>query len=220
MATIEDYEGLVASQHNGLPKYMAMLGAILQPLLDNQAAVRKLREDFGLETAEGVQLDAVGKWIGRSRTLETPLSNVYFSFDLAGVGFDQGTWNGRYDPLTQLTDLPDANYRALLKIKARANAWDGSAEQLYAIFAEFIALYPGLVPFYQDRQDMSMLLGVVGPVGDAVLRELILGGYIPLKPSGVRVYYMVGTVDAPLFGFDMNTSSVAGFDTGAWGATS
>lgn len=53
----------------------------------------------------------------------------------------------------------------------------------------------------------------------AVFLALLAGGYIPLKPEGVRVNYtVVTTVDgAPMFGFDMNNQFVAGFDAGAWG---
>lgn len=218
MPTIDDYLNLISSQHAEKPKFSSMVEAVSTPALALLTALKQLPTDFSLDEAIGAQLDAVGEWIGRSRTLETPLEGVYFSFDISGLGFDEGTWNGRYDPLTELTDLPDESYRALLRVKAAANLWDGSNEQLYTIFSDFIALFPGLVPFYQDNQDMTLIIGVITPVTDAVLRELILSGYIPLKPAGVRVNYIVGTANAPLFGFDMSTSFVAGFDTGAWGA--
>nr|WP_230946052.1 DUF2612 domain-containing protein [Burkholderia vietnamiensis] len=64
-----------------------------------------------------------------------------------------------------------------------------------------------------------MTIGIAGKVPSAVFLALLAGGYIPLKPEGVRVAYtIVTTVDgAPMFGFDMNNQFVAGFDTGAWG---
>ncbi|WP_367305243.1 DUF2612 domain-containing protein [Burkholderia multivorans] len=73
--------------------------------------------------------------------------------------------------------------------------------------------------FIEDHQDMSMTIGISGKVPSAVFLALLAGGYIPLKPEGVRVAYTIVTsVDgAPLFGFDMNSDLVAGFDTGVWG---
>jgi hypothetical protein len=221
MATLSSYEALVSSQHSDKPKFIATIDAVAGPAVEVFDALQKLPTDFGLDTAVGVQLDAVGRWIGRSRQLATPLLGVYFSFDTPGLGFDEGTWIGPYDPDTQLSVLPDEAYRALLYIKAAANEWDGSNAQMYEIFSNFCATV-GIGPaFYQDRQDMSLVLGVSGFVTDAVLRQLILSGYIPLKPAGVRVYYVLNTVvDMPLFGFDLDTAEVAGFDESGWGASS
>ncbi|MGC7970039.1 DUF2612 domain-containing protein, partial [Salmonella enterica] len=69
--------------------------------------------DFDLDQAIGVQLDAVGEWVGISRNITVPLAGVYFSFDIAGLGFDQGVWKGPFDPDTGLTTLDDDTYRLL-----------------------------------------------------------------------------------------------------------
>lgn len=70
--------------------------------------------------------------------------------------------------------------------------------------------------FIEDHQDMSMTIGIAGKVPSAVFLALLAGGYIPLKPEGVRVNYtIVSSVDnAPLFGFDVSNQYIAGFDTG------
>lgn len=76
----------------------------------------------------------------------------------------------------------------------------------------------GTLVILQDNQDMSMLLGLAGAVPGAVLKALLAKGYIPLKPEGVRANYLVTSADgAPLFGFDVGNSGIAGFDAGAWG---
>lgn len=53
----------------------------------------------------------------------------------------------------------------------------------------------------------------------AVFLALLAGGYIPLKPEGVRVNYTIVTSveGAPIFGFDVQNDLIAGFDVGAWG---
>ena len=54
---------------------------------------------------------------------------------------------------------------------------------------------------------------------EALLARLM--SHIPVKPEGVGLNYAVTTVDgSPVFGFDMNNSQVAGWDTGAWAAAS
>ncbi|SPD47492.1 protein of unknown function [Cupriavidus neocaledonicus] len=81
-------------------------------------------------------------------------------------------------------------------------------------------IYPsGTYVFIQDNQDMSMTIGVAGKVPSAVFLALLEGGYIPLKPEGVRVNYVIVTsVDGvPMFGFDVANQYVMGFDAGAWG---
>ena len=67
-----------------------------------------LSEAFDLDTAVGVQLDILGKYIGVSRTQGTPISPGYFSlWDYASarnVSLYRGTW----DPASDTPSLPAA----------------------------------------------------------------------------------------------------------------
>ncbi|MCY1516756.1 hypothetical protein D9M68_514060 [compost metagenome] len=133
------------------------------------------------------------------------------------MGFNQGSWKGPFDPETGLTLLDDDTYRLVLRAKIGANHWDGTLESSAAILN---SIFNGdTYVFIQDNQDMSMTIGVAGTVPSAVFLALLEGGYIPLKPEGVRVNYVIVTsVDGvPLFGFDVENQFVAGFDVGAWG---
>ncbi|MGL5183343.1 DUF2612 domain-containing protein [Herbaspirillum huttiense] len=216
MADISDYTGLITSEHNQKPKYMAVVETICQPMVDGVNFLSTLPFDFDLDQAIGVQLDAVGEWVGISRNITVPLAGVYFSFDIAGLGFDQGVWKGPFDPDTGLTTLDDDTYRLLIKAKIGANHWDGTLEGSAAILNSIFDSSTHV--FIEDHQDMSMTIGVSGKIPSPVFLALLSGNYIPIKPEGVRVSIsVVTTVDgAPLFGFDMNNQYVAGFDTGAW----
>lgn len=217
MADLTDYTGLITSEHNQRPKFMAVVETLAKPMVALQNLLGGMPDAFDLDKAVGVQLDAVGLWVGISRRVATPLTGVYFSFDTAGVGFDQGNWKGPFDPDTGLTLLDDDTYRLVLRAKIGANHWDGTLGSTAAILN---SIFSGdTFVFIQDNQDMSMTIGVAGKVPSAVFLALLDGGYIPLKPEGVRINFVIVTsVDgAPMFGFDVGNQFVAGFDVGAWG---
>ncbi|KWE70568.1 hypothetical protein WL77_12260 [Burkholderia ubonensis] len=217
MADLNDYTALITSEHRDKPRFAATVAAVVQPLVDQMNLLASMPGKFDLDVAVGDQLDAVGLWVGVSRRIRTPLTGIYFSFDIAGLGFDQGIWKGPFDPDTGLTVLDDDTYRLVIRAKIGANHWDGTLEQSAAILNSIFGADTHV--FIEDHQDMSMTIGISGKVPSAVFLALLAGGYIPLKPEGVRVNYtIVTTVDgAPMFGFDMNNQFVAGFDTGAWG---
>ncbi len=217
MADLTEYTALITSEHRDKPRFMAVVGALVQPLVDQMYVLQSMPGKFDLDNAVGVQLDDVGLWVGVSRKIRTPLTGIYFSFDIDGLGFDQGTWKGPFDPDTGLTVLDDDTYRLVIRAKIGANRWDGTLESSAAILNSIFGADTHV--FIEDHQDMSMTIGIAGKVPSAVFLALLAGGYIPLKPEGVRVAYTIVTsVDgAPLFGFDMNSDLVAGFDTGVWG---
>lgn len=216
MADLTEYTALITSEHSDKPRFMATIGALVQPLVDQMNVLQGMPGRFDLDVAVGDQLDTIGIWVGVSRRIRTPLTGVYFSFDIAGLGFDQGTWKGPFDPDTGLTVLDDDTYRLVIRAKIGANHWDGTLEQSAAILNSIFDADTHV--FIEDHQDMSMTIGIAGKVPPATFLALLSGGYIPLKPEGVRVNYtVVTTVDgSPLFGFDMSNQLVAGFDVGAW----
>ncbi|KWC56580.1 DUF2612 domain-containing protein [Burkholderia ubonensis] len=217
MADLNDYTALITSEHRDKPRYMATIAAVVQPLVDQMNLLASTPGKFDLDVAVGDQLDTVGLWVGVSRRIRTPLTGIYFSFDIDGLGFDQGIWKGPFDPDTGLTILDDDTYRLVIRAKIGANHWDGTLASSAVILNSIFGADTHV--FIEDHQDMSMTIGIAGRVPSAVFLALLAGGYIPLKPEGVRVNYtIVTTVDgAPMFGFDMSGPYVAGFDVGAWG---
>lgn len=234
--------GLITSEHKDKPRFVAALSALLQPLADNLDALKSIPPGFDLDSAVGAQLDVVGLWVGRSRFLALPLVGVYFSFDLGGVGFDQGAWKGPFDPVSGLVALPDDSYRTLLRFQVLANRWDGTIPGAYACYSVLFSgpssinwfgfgpvSWSGSGPVFwigfgfglliQDNGDMTMLLALQGNVPDLITEALLLTGQLELRPAGVRIagYVFETVAGAPFFGFDADTASVAGFDDAAWG---
>ena len=216
MPDITDYTGKITGRHADKPKFMAMVQVVAQCFLDANLATAALPAVFDLDNALDAQLDNVGEWVGISRNVDTPLTNVYFALDTAGLGFDQGAWQGPFDPSTGITTLDNDTYRTLIRAKIGANQWDGTLGQSKAILD--LVLSGDTFVFIQDNQDMTITIGVVGAPPTALELALLTGGHIPIKPQSVGInYYIVPSSPGPIFGFDVSNQYVAGFDQSSWG---
>lgn len=216
MSSAADYLKLVTGEHDDKPSFLATLTTLVQGFSDTNNTEGSFPSVFDLDLAVGPQLDSVGLWVGISRLLKTPITGVYFSWDgTTSVGWDSGSWQGPYDPSTGLSSLPDDAYRLLLKTKIAANNWDSTIPGAIAIYA--IIFNGKRTVIIQDNQDMSFTLGFLGPPLSAIELALLTGGYIPLKPSGVRISEFALPSDVgPMFAWETNNTSLAGWDAGQW----
>jgi hypothetical protein len=216
MADVSQYAQLITHEHQK-PNFLAWLSSWWQGQVDAQNLLATFPEIFDLDVAIGNQLDILGLWIGVTRVLEIPLTGVYFSFDTADLGWDQGLWFGPGANPDVVYELDDDSYRILLRAKIAANSWDGTIPDAYRVWA--IAFGPlGYTLLLQDNQDMSLDVIVLGPALSAVMKALLTSGNLDLKPAGVRIngYWQGSLPGAPLFAFDSNTPALAGWDEGAW----
>lgn len=222
------YTGLITNYHAGKPKFVAHVDLSTRPLTDASTALQGLITAFDIDEAIGVQLDVLGEWIGRTRIVSQPISGVYFSFDTDGLGWDQGVWQGPYDPDGGFTSLSDDTYRIVLKAKIAINSWDGQNDSLPSILETALA-GSGLKMQIVDNQDMTISVWVFPEVDiSQVSLELLAAirqGYLTVKAAGV----WAGDIQTPsietpsvgnrFFGFDMDNEYIAGFDDGAWEKT-
>lgn len=215
--SVDTYLDLIPSANRDKPDFLAMLTAYLQPLSDGIDLSVAMVDLFDLDTAVGSQLDDIGLWIGRSRYLTVPLTGVYFTYN-TGPGYNSGIYKGPFDPSTGLVALPDSFYRLLLKATAAANQWDGTIPGAYAAYAILLQGTVFEVLIY-DYQDMTMAFALLGGVPDAITAALFTGGYLSLKPDGVRVRdYIIPVVDGPVFGYSspVQNPNIAGYNVGAY----
>lgn len=218
MPDLTKYVDLITDEHADKPKFLATVAVSCGFPAQVQEVMQGLMgTDFDLDVAIGDQLDTIGLWVGMPRQVKIPLSGVYFSFDIDDLGFDQGVWKGPFDPDTGIIVLPDDVYRQIIKAKIAANNWDGTMEGSKEVL-DMAFLGTGTLPFIQDGQDMSMVIGLAGTPPSKLFQALISGGYISVKPAGVRVSsYIVTPIDGPIFGFDVDNAYIGGFDNGLWG---
>lgn len=191
MASADDYTALITSEHADKPKFMAMVGAVSGLFAGNQNFLEAMPRAFDLDTAVGMQLDTLGLWIGISRRIAVPVANVYFSWDTSGVGWDQGVWKGIIDPSATISVLDDDTYRLVLRAKIGANNWNGSVITATPILNQVFGGSATHVQLY-DMGDMAYNAYILGPEPSALSMALIAGGYIPVKPAGVKANFGIG----------------------------
>lgn len=208
MADATPYLNLIPSANRQKPRFIATVSATAQPLADGKQLLAELPGKLDLDAAEGDQLDILGEWIGQPREIGIPLA-VYLSLDTAGLGLDQGILFGPHSPLDGVTTLPDATYRTLLRAKIAANHWDGTIEHAYTLLE---SVFPGNLILIQDHGDMSMTVALIGPRPDAPTLALFEGGYLSVKPGGVRLNLTY--IPGPAFGLDLDNARIGGLDHG------
>ncbi|EEB8113976.1 TPA_asm: DUF2612 domain-containing protein [Salmonella enterica subsp. enterica serovar Enteritidis] len=220
------YTDLITNYHATKPKFVEHINLVTRPLAETSAAINGLINAFDIDHATGIQLDILGQWIGLNRIVSQPISGVYFSWDTDGLGYDQGVWQGPYDPDSGYTSLSDETYRIVLKTKIAINNWDGRNDSRPPILDAALD-GSGLKMQIVDNQDMTIGIWVF-PETDisSVSLELIAAirqGYLTVKAAGVWGGSIeIPSVETPsegnrFFGFDMDNEYISGFDAGSWG---
>lgn len=215
MTTTAEYLALIPSQHQDKPRFIATAEVSVRPFVDMQELLLSLPQAFDIDEAAGVQLDAVGEWVGRNREIQQPIADVYFSWGTDGVGWGAGYWQGIGDPDYGITVLSDEPYRALLKAKVMANVWRGDIAGAYAILAAAFGGDNGVtisdgtdIPAFMWADDdhgwgegywgvsksgMSMTVTIPDGSLDQVQSAMIETGLIPIKPAAVQALYVKST---------------------------
>ncbi len=105
--------------------------------------------------------------------------------------------------------LDNYAYRQLLKAKIAKNTWKGRVEDLKETWLNLF----GKPIIIQDNQDMTIDVVVVG-IFDQIVKDMILNGLIVPKPQSVGVNYAFA--DEAVFGYDMETAAIKGYDHADW----
>ena len=111
---------------------------------------------------------------------------------------------GRYIEMLRSTGVRVELGTMVLEVTPDKKIHCVSKEKGYQILeAKSVILCMGSLILMQDNQDMSVVIGLAGTPLDAVMRNLLLQGYLPLKPEGVRVaWYAVAPERGPLLGWN------------------
>lgn len=170
---------------------MAFVAAICQASVDQQNQLLALPDKFNIDIAVGDQLDKIGAWAGVSRNLTQEVMGI--------------------------SVLPDASYRVLIKLFIAQNQWDGTVPGIYSIWNTLFGSL-GYQILIGDFQDMTMAVLFVNPPADLLILAILTQGYFLLRPAGVLIigYFEPSIPGSPIFGFDVESSTISGFDVGAW----
>lgn len=186
MALLDNYLKLITSQHRDKPKYMAMVTVLLRPSDDIFALAATMDDEFDVMLATGVQEDVVGTLVGANRTLNFQP--------------DKGL-----DPV-----LDNAAYRMLLQAKIAHNMWKGGIMDLRDLWTTIFG--DGII--LQDNQNMTIDVVVIGNSFDQIVRNMIQKGLIVPKPQSVKLTTYFS--DQQVFGYDMETNTIRGYDEANW----
>lgn len=186
MALLDNYLKLITSQHRDKPKYMAMVMALLRPSDDIFALAATMDDEFDVMLATGIQEDIVGILVGANRTLD-------------------------FQPDKGLSPILDnAAYRILLQAKIAQNMWKGGIMDLRDLWTTLFG--EGII--IQDNQDMTIDVVVIGSSFDQIVRNMIQKGMIVPKPQSVKLTTYFS--DQQVFGYDMETDTIRGYDEANW----
>jgi hypothetical protein len=164
------YANLLILQYLQKPKAYAMVKALVTPLIMDQLPLL-VQDAFNIDTAVGVQLDVIGKYVGARR-----------------VG---NTLNG-------LISLNDDDFRTLIKLVVIKN---NSGSSLATIQSLLAANFPGqiLISDNQTMQLNYVLVESLGT--SDLLEILATGGYLPSPMGVQTSVTIVPEHTNPFFGF-------------------
>lgn len=182
------YTDLIAGYHFDKPLFTQWIYALTQPLITAQNRLAEMQEDFDIDTAVGLQLDAVGVRVGISRKLPVSITGVFFSFDIAGVGFDEGIWLGRYESPEGITTLDDGTYRNILKTKVLVNHWNGTINGLYYLLDQVALIFDCPIK-YKDNQNMTVNILLANDTTPPIVWNVLSRGLVDITTAGVMVNF-------------------------------
>jgi hypothetical protein len=190
-----EYLTFLTSQYQNSTKFLEWMDSLISKMMDILNTTDLMNAAFDVDYAVGDQLDTLGVIIGISRGLRVPIPNVFFCWydgttATEYLGWEMGSWR---DPkegegVAEMSILPDDAYRQILKFKIIQNLWKGTINELYEAWEKVFAS-DGLTLDIIDNQDMTAEFIITGSVIPVTVQYILLGNYLPLKPSGVYVDY-------------------------------
>lgn len=221
-STIEYYTNLLIIQYNKLEKAKATIDLHVRTLLSNNIACQ-VQDGYDLETAVGVQLDVLGKYIGTDRFF-TSIEGIGDFFGMTSYGtLGSDTNIGFTDYANYLTDsggfltygslfgagtLEDENYRFMLKLRIvqnNSNHSNGEIDEgLFNFFGTDLVL--------SDTKKMKIFYFVTGANTNLAIIAFSKG-LLP-RPMGVGLGGLIKR-DKKMFGFvNYKTTTIPNTITG------
>jgi hypothetical protein len=188
MASAQQYVALIPGYNRIQPQFNAVVAGICTAYAGITNFCQQLLTAFDVDTAVGNQLDIIGLWVGVSRYISVPITNVFFTWDSSTLGWDQSVWKGPYDSSTNLVELDDYHYRFLLYARIAANHWNGLAGTALAAY-NLAFTNQNVTITVIDNFNMTITVTVQGST-TALQQALLTGGYIKLTPLGCTTTYV------------------------------
>lgn len=206
------YLNLLILQYFDLPKASATIKALTSKYKEFYDVMIQFEEAFDIDTAEGVQLDTIGKIVGLSRIVPDVIPKVYFGFGTANTDtFGKAPFFRTFDDVLTDTQLNDSDYRFFLKAKIAKNVVTAKMIDNDLSIQDAISFMFGADAYINDNQDMTMTLYIDESYPTRLLTFLNALDLIP-RPQAVGIRYAI-IISSKTFGFSNNPNAV-GFGAG------
>ena len=231
-STIEYYKNLLIIQYNDKEKARATIALNITTLLANDI-ISQVQDGYNIDTAVGVQLDVLGRYVGKDRFIsgEVPIVGDFFSMttystlltddevgmtDFANYNTDVGG-TLTYGDIFTSAGLSDDNYRIILKLRIIQNNSDHSHKSiddgLFSFFGTGIVM--------SANSNMSMVYFV-----ESSFLQIALFAFdkkVLPRPMGVNLNGLIER-KKKFFGFTRynrttNSANITGFTNYAEGFT-
>ena len=195
--TIKYYQDLMLYQHQVQPKATETIALLVRQAICDLLPLA-VQNAFDIKTAEGAQLDILGKYIGISRKVAVELDRPYYRFalsesydpmaplvgfiDSADVEINAGSvWYKTTYATESFYEMTDYQYRTMLMLKIVLNNSDNTLksidETLFQFFGSDLVLW--------DNKDMTLSYAI-NPAAQSTITLAYNLGLIP-KPQGVGI---------------------------------
>lgn len=125
------YSDLLVVQYSNKPKARATIDLFTSQWTQSFTGAASIPDMLDIETAQGVNLDIIGKIVGQDRTLTGAIAREYFAFvgDPETKGFrykgvSGSPWYRHGDSLTDSVELTDTELRIIIKARCIKNFSD------------------------------------------------------------------------------------------------
>lgn len=187
------YINLLILQYKTKPKASAQISALIESLMIYDLAI-KVRDGYDIDTAIGVQLDIIGKYLGTDRIVTgSVFTRDYFGFanygEVVPFAFESyikysdvvpDIQYRRYIESNQsLFALNDDEYRQILKLKLIQNYSNASNMEI----DDFIDTFFGDSAIFTDRENMTISY-IFQDTVERLVTIAVSEGLLP-KPAGV-----------------------------------
>lgn len=200
--TVDQYVRLLIIQYRDQPRARATIALLAQNALLDLLPLQ-IAGAFNVDTAIGVQLDTIGKYVGIPRNIGLDQTTPYFGF--YNIGASIQNLNGLQDSTNPAVnapgiffqtnylgssklDLNDTAYRLMIKLKIALNQNFSSLNDIQRYLADNLPGYFSLV----DNANMTLTYTLLAspPVDPEVIRP-----YLP-RPMGVGLTLVYPTSSA------------------------
>ena len=223
LATVEQivnyYVNLLIIQYHNRPKAQATIALLVNEFLCN-AILLDIQDGYDIDTAVGVQLDVIGKYVGIDRFFkdvdlidlfsspgyfDSPTSPPQYGLETYATFATDNDFNGTvtYEKtISSNNQLTDDSYRTLIKLKILQNTINHSDA---AIDAAMFAFFAGDV---RPEEMFNMHMAYFIPANESPLIRAVIAKKLLLKPMAVGAALVVD-VTGLMFGF----ADYAGFES-------